>query len=296
MDEEVRQARRVTWIGFWCNALLGTIKVVVGILGRSGAVVADGVHSFSDFLTDLIVIVMVTIGRKGSDEQYEYGHGKYETFGTMLVAFALVVVGGILLWEGTEQTLACIAGSVPPRPAMVTIVVCVLSIAVKEWLFHFTVRTGRRINSATVVANAWHHRSDAFSSIATLIGVAGAIFLGEHWRILDPIAQVIVAVMIMVVGYRTARPAILELLEVSLPKNERDQIEQIIITTHGVKDFHHLRTRQNGTMKIVDVHLKVDPDITVTEAHDIATDVEHVISRMYSGRAMVTTHIEPYKI
>lgn len=295
MNEDVKRARHVTWVGFWCNAGLGTAKVLAGIFGHSGAVIADGVHSFSDFLTDLIVLVMVTIGRRGENDQYEYGHGKYETFGTMLVAIALIIVGILLFWEGLESTITTIGGDIPPRPAMITIIVCVLSIVVKEWLFRYTARVGREINSATVVANAWHHRSDAFSSIATLIGVAGAIFLGEHWRILDPVAQMVVAVMIVVVGYRTVRPAILELLEVSLPVKDREIIENTIASTPGVDAYHHLRTRQNGSRKIIDVHIKVAPDISVVEAHDIATDVEHRISRDFNGNALVTTHIEPYE-
>lgn len=292
-DNGVKEARRVTWTGFWCNAALGSAKIVVGIAGKSGAVVADGVHSLSDFLTDLIVLVMVTIGRKGEDERYEYGHGKYETFGTLLVAVALVVAGLLLLAEGIRSVVDIAGGDIPPRPAMITIAVCVVSIIVKEWLFHYTVRVGRRIDSATVVANAWHHRSDAFSSVATLAGVAGAIFLGEHWRILDPIAQIVVAVMIVVVGIKSAGPAILELLEVALPVQERETISHIIATTPGVKAFHHLRTRRNGASRIIDVHLKVDPDITVVAAHDIATEVERRIKAQWPAGAMVTTHIEP---
>lgn len=295
-SNEARVARRVTWVGFWCNAALGSLKVLIGILGHSGAVVADGIHSFSDFLTDLIVLVMVSIGRRGENSQYEYGHGKYETFGTMLVAVALIAAGAILLYEGIAQIVDFAAGNIPERPALITLAICVVSILVKEWLFRYTERAGKKINSSAVIANAWHHRSDALSSVATLFGVAGAIFLGAHWRVLDPVAQVVVAVMIIIVGIKSARPAILELLEVSLPRHDRDAIEDAILATNGVRDFHHLRTRLNGTRKIVDVHLKVDPDLTVTQAHDIATEAEHAISRLFNGRALVTTHIEPYSL
>lgn len=293
MDNAVKEARKVTWTGFWCNAALGSAKIAAGVAGRSGAVVADGVHSFSDFLTDLIVLVMVTVGRKGESDRYEYGHGKYETFGTLLVVVALIIAGVILFVEGVKSVIDIAGGNVPPRPAMITIAVCVISIVVKEWLYRYTVRVGRRIESQAVVANAWHHRSDAFSSVATLAGVAGAIFLGEGWRVLDPLAQIAVAIMIVAVGIRSARPAVFELLEVSLPAPERERIGEIISSTPGVKRFHHLRTRRNGMNRIIDVHLKVDPAMTVVAAHDIATEVERRIRAEWPSGAIVTTHIEP---
>lgn len=293
-ENAVAVARHVTWVGFWCNALLGTVKVIAGIIGRSGAVVADGIHSFSDFITDVIVLVMVSIGRKGANKRYEYGHGKYETFGTMLVAWALVIVGAIILYEGVIALVRACEGTLPPRPAAIALAVCVLSIVVKEWLYRYTVKAGRRIDSQAVIANAWHHRSDSFSSIATLVGVSGAMFMGEQWRILDPIAQIIVSVFIITVGIRTSKPAILELLEVSLPHDVQQRIADIISSTDGVESFHHLRTRRNGKADIIDVHIKVNPYIPVIEGHAIATAVEKAIREQIGPDTMVTTHIEPY--
>lgn len=293
-DKAVAVARHVTWVGFWWNAVLGTVKVVAGIVGRSGAVVADGIHSFSDFITDMIVLIMVSIGRKGANNRYEYGHGKYETFGTMLVAWALIIVGAIILYEGVMALVKACEGTLPPRPGGIALAVCVLSIVVKEWLYRYTVKAGRKIDSQAVIANAWHHRSDSFSSIATLIGVSGAMFLGEQWRILDPIAQIIVSVFIITVGVRTCRPAILELLEVSLPRDVQQRIADIISSTDGVEAYHHLRTRRNGKANIIDVHIKVNPYIPVIQGHAIATAVEKTLREKIGPDTMVTTHIEPY--
>lgn len=293
MRSEIAIARHVTWVGFWCNAVLGTIKVLAGIAGRSGAVIADGIHSFSDFITDVIVLVMVTIGRRGADRRYEYGHGKYETFGTMLVAAALIVVGVIIFREGLMDVLAAAGGEELPRPGGIALGVCVLSVVVKEWLYRYTVRAGRRINSSAIIANAWHHRSDAFSSLATIAGVGGAMFLGEQWRVLDPIAEMVVAVFIAIVGIRAARPAVLELLEISLPHADLVRISRVISDTVGVQSFHHLRTRRNGPAAIIDVHIKVNPFIPVLEAHAIATDVETRLRHLLGSTTIVTTHVEP---
>lgn len=295
-DEAVRVARHVTWVGFWCNAVLGAAKVVAGIIGHSGAVVADGVHSFSDFITDAVILVMVGVSRKGADRKYQYGHGKYETMATMIIALCLLVVGIGIFWEGLHKVIETVNGQVLERPGYIALVMCVVSIAVKEWLYHYTRRAGERINSAAVVANAWHHRSDAFSSAATVIGVTGAIFLGERWRILDPVAAMIVAVFIVIVSVKLALPSIRELLEEALPEEMESDIKDAIRSTQGVYTFHHLRSRRSGNTIIVDVDLKVAPDITVVEAHKIASSAEKSIARrMGEASTIVTTHIEPYK-
>lgn len=290
----VRTARHVTWVGFWCNAALGIAKVIAGIAGRSGAMIADGIHSFSDFVTDIIVLVSVTLGRRKPDRRYEYGHGKYETMGTLLVSLALVAVGVALFAEGLGKVIGTLNGHTLPRPGMIALWAGLVSIAVKEWLYHYTVRAGRRIRSQVVIANAWHHRSDSLSSIATVLGVAGAMYLGPSCRILDPVAEMIVAIFIAIVGIRTARPAVLELLEISLSTDEEQAIRRAITSTEGVKAYHHLRTRRNGPVAIVDVHIKVDPYIPVVEAHGIASRVEQSIAHALTDKTLVTTHIEPY--
>lgn len=295
-EEAVRVARHVTWVGFWWNAVLGAAKVAGGILGRSNALVADGIHSFSDFLSDVIVLVMVGIARRKPDAKYQYGHGKYETFATLLLSLVLALVAVGIFIEGFNDVRNALGGEALSRPGAIALILCVCSLGVKEWLYRYTRREGERINSGAVVANAWHHRSDAFSSVATLVGVVGAMFLGDKWRILDPVAAMVVAVMIIVVSVKMAIPAIMELLEIALPNDAENQIKKAIISTPGVKAFHHLRTRRNGSSVIVETHIKVDPNITVITAHNIASAVERNISDVFDkDSSIVTTHIEPYE-
>lgn len=292
---DVKVARHVTWVGFWINAALGVAKIVGGIVGRSSALIADGIHSFSDFLSDIIVIVMVGIARKRPDSGHQFGHGRYEALATTLLSAILIIVAGGIFYEGVVKTLNVIHGEELPRPGGITLIILLASILSKEWLFHYTKRAGERIHSDAVVANAWHHRSDAFSSIATLAGVAGAMFLGEQWRVLDPIAAMIVAVFIAVVGIRMAKPGLDELLGASLPDKEREAIEQALSQTPGVKAWHRLKTFKSGKDSFVEVHIKVDPDINVREAHNIATKAEKNVALSLGGKSIhVTTHIEPY--
>lgn len=294
-DYTVRKARHVTWVGFWTNAALGAGKIAAGIIGRSGAMVADGVHSLSDFVTDVIVLVFVSLSRRRADADHQYGHGKYETFATMLIALALLVVAVLLLVDGVDKVWLTLHGEILPRPGMIALVVAVVSIVSKEWLFRYTKRWGEKINSVAVIANAWHHRSDALSSLATLAGVAGAMFLGEHWRILDPLAAIVVSVFIVIVAFRIGMPSVGELLEMSLPASVCTGMWTVIRETPGVKAFHHFRSRRNGGKIIIDVHIKVDPAISVVEGHDIADLVERRLRRHYGSDMITNIHVEPYR-
>lgn len=291
----VRTARHVTWVGFWVNAALGMLKVLAGIFGRSTAMVADGVHSFSDFITDIIVIVFVGISRRKADATYQYGHGKYETMATLMVAVILGVVGVLFMVDGAEKIYDAASGRPLPSPTWLALTMAVASIAAKEWLYRYTRRAGERIHSAVVVANAWHHRSDALSSLATLAGIAGAMALGDRWHILDPIAAMVVSVFIIIVAVRIGRPAVLELLEVSLPRETVEGMFRVLGNTPGVEAFHHFASRRNGNMMIVDFHIKVDPQISVYDAHAIATEVESRLRGAYGNDMLVNIHIEPYE-
>lgn len=294
-EECVKEARHVTWVGFWWNAALGLAKVVGGAMPRSGALIADGVHSFSDFLSDLIVLVMVGIARKKPDSKHLYGHGKYETLATILLSIVLLVVAIKIIVESVHKVIAVIDGEEIARPGLLALVICGASIVIKEWLYRYTRRVGQKIHSDVVVANAWHHRSDSFSSIATFGGVAGAMFLGDMGRICDPLSAIIVGVLIMVVAIKIGRPALSEMLEISLPEEDLNQISDAIMSTPGVIAFHRLRTRRSGANVIVDLHIKVNPRIMVEEAHDIATMVENGIHNIYGNdTSIVTVHIEPY--
>jgi cation diffusion facilitator family transporter len=256
--------------------------------------IADGVHSFSDFITDIIVIAFVGISHKKADANYQYGHGKYETFATMLISMALAAVAIMLFIEGAHKVWQTLNGEILPRPGYIALVAAVVSIVVKEWLFRYTLRHGKRIKSSSVIANAWHHRSDAYSSAATLLGIAGAMFFGDHWRILDPLAAMLVSVFIVIVALRIGLPSVRELLDASLSGDIVDEMRNIIYTTPGVKAFHHFRSRRNGNRIIVDAHIKVDPQITVEAGHIIASNVEAGIRNEYGADTIINIHIEPY--
>jgi len=291
----VRIARHVTWVGFWVNVLLGVAKILAGIIGHSSAMVADGVHSFSDFFTDIIVLVFVGIGRRKANQEYQYGHGKFETFATMLLAIVLGIVGVMFFIGGFDKTWDALHGQPLPQPSGIALATAVVSVLSKEWLYRYTRRAGEQIHSAVVVANAWHHRSDALSSLATLVGVGGAMSLGPQWRVLDPLAAMVVSVFIVIVAVKIGKPTVKELLEVSLPADVVNGMFRIIGSTAGVEAFHHFASRRNGNRMIVEFHIKVDPSITVECAHTIATDVEDRLKDAYGQSILVTIHIEPYR-
>ena len=294
IDRE-KKAARVTWVGFFTNLILSAAKIVAGVVGRSSAMIADGIHSLSDFVTDLIVIVFIKISSKNEDSGHPYGHGKFETFATMLISFALFIVAIGIFYSGSVKIYEVLNGRTIERPTYLALIMAAVSIVVKEGLYWYTIIVGRKIDSPAVIANGWHHRSDAFSSIGTLIGISGAMFLGERWRILDPITSVIVGIFIVAVACKLARPSIQELLEVSLPKEIEAAIKEQVKETPGVKAFHHLRTRKNGNSFIIDMHIKVDARSSIVEAHDIATHVENNLKAAFGKHTQVNVHIEPYQ-
>lgn len=295
--EAVKKARHVTWVGFWINAVLALAKVLGGIFGRSAAMVADGVHSFSDFLSDIIVIIMVGVARKSPDKGHQFGHGHYEALATVILSLLLMAVAVGILIDGIDRIVQVYDGEILPRPANAALIIILISIVAKEWLYHYTRRVGLRIHSDAVVANAWHHRSDAFSSVATLVGVTLAMFLGEEWRVADPIAAVLVSVFIGAMGVRLLGPALGELLGRSLPPADCQAIEKAVSETEGVKSWHCLRTFKSGNDAYVEIHIKVDPNMNVCIAHNIASITENNIKLALSGiKVHVTTHIEPANI
>ena len=287
--------RHVTWVGFWVNAVLMVIKIAIGHYGHSDALVADGVHSLSDFATDLIVLSFVGIAYKGADSEHPYGHGKFETFASLLIAVILVIVAVGLGWSGVRAIISSLQGNPLPRPDIWTIVVALIAILSKEWLYRYTIATGKRIDSSSLIANAWHHRSDAISSVATLIGVSAGYFLGEGWRIADPVVSIIIAFFIAGSAIEIGRPAVDELLERSLPKDKIREIEEAVAAVPGVKDYHRLRTRRNGHSYLAELHIKVDPNITVTQGHAISTLVETSLRSLLGEDSIITVHVEPYR-
>ena len=286
---------KVTWIGSIVNFLLLTFKFIAGILGHSSALVADAVHSLSDFVTDIIVIVFVKISSKPEDDDHRYGHGKYETLATALIGIALFAVGVGLLVGGATKVTDVIKGAVLPAPSIIALIAAGVSIVSKEILYRYTVRIGKNLNSQAVVANAWHHRSDAFSSIGTLIGIGGAIFLGEKWRILDPIAAIVVSAFIIKVAVDLVKPAIDELLERSLPAETEKRILDIICSFQEVSSPHHLRTRRIGNHIAIEVHLRMEGMTTLENAHTVATKVENSLKDEFGPDTHIGIHMEPIK-
>lgn len=285
---------RVTIVGSIVNLVLTLGKLVAGIVGNSSAMVADGVHSVSDLATDIIVLVFVRIAGKERDSNHHYGHGKYETFATMLISFAMAIVGIGIFISGTKLILAAMGGEVIEQPGLIAVYAAVLSIVLKESVFWYTKIAGERVGSPALVANAWHHRSDALSSVGTALGISGAIFLGEQWRILDPIAGVVVSFFILRASWKIAIPSIKELLETSLSKETETEIVRIIENTYGVKNYHNLKSRKIGDNIAVDVHVRVNKDLSVELSHDIATEIEKNIREQYGTEAHIGIHIEPY--
>jgi len=295
-NSRVKKIKKVTLIGSVINLLLTAGKIIAGIVGKSSAMVADGVHSLSDLVTDIIVLVFVRISGKKRDKNHQYGHGKYETFATMLISFALMIVGVGILWTGTKKVIDSFNGVLIEQPNIIAFYAAIVSITSKEALFWYTKIIGVKINSQAVIANAWHHRSDALSSIGTALGISGAIFLGEKWRVLDPIAGIIVSFFILKVAWDIANPSIKELLESSLPEDTENEISKIIKTTSGVQDFHNLRTRKIGEIVAIEVHVKVDKNLTVESSHQIATEIEKSLREKYGNQSHIGVHIEPYYI
>ena len=286
---------KVTWIGSIVNFLLLTFKFVAGILGHSSALVADAVHSLSDFATDIIVIVFVKISGKPEDDDHRYGHGKYETLATALIGVALFAVGIGLLVSGATKVADVIKGVVLPAPSMIALVAAAVSIVAKEILYRYTVRVGKNLNSQAVVANAWHHRSDAFSSIGTLIGIGGAILLGEKWRILDPLAAIVVSAFIIKVAADLLKPCVDELLERSLPAETEKRSLDIIASFPEVSSPHHLRTRRIGNHIAIEVHLRMDGKTSLEDAHTVATNVERQLKSEFGPDTHIGIHMEPLK-
>ena len=283
--------RRVALVGMSINIFLTIAQVIGGILTHSQALIADAMHTLSDLAGDIVVLFASHHAGKDADEKHPYGHGRIETLATVVLGLLLGAVAVIIFLRAWDRLTGHTPLVVPDPWAMGF---AALAIIGKEGLYHYTVHIAKRINSPMLKASAWHHRSDAFSSIGTLIGISGAFFLGSKWRILDPLASIIVSFFIVKVGYDLIKPALQELLERALPKDVEERIGEIISLTPGVIKFHNLKTRKSGNTYIIDVHIKVDPTITVVEAHDISSDVEKGLRENYGDTTQTSIHIEPY--
>ena len=296
MEQREKTIFRVTLIGSIVNAILIALKLTAGILGRSSALIADGVHSLTDFITDLIVLIFVKLSGKPKDKAHSYGHGKFETLATLIIGVFLTLAGLGLLVSGGRKIVSSLNGVLLPEPTWLAFAVATASIVVKEILYRYTVKIGNIVKSDATIANAWHHRSDAISSLGTMTGIGGAILLGDRWRILDPLAAVLVSVFIVKSGFDIMRPAVNELLEGALPERQSAEISELIKSVKGVRGFHNLRTRKIGSAIAVDVHVKMDGKLLLKEAHDIATQIEEKIRGKFGKESIVNIHMEPLKL
>ncbi len=286
---------RVTWAGSLVNFLLVLFKFTAGAAGHSAAMIADAVHSLSDFATDIVVLVFTRISNKPEDTDHEYGHGKYETLATATIGVALFAVGAGICWNGLRAIQTVWLGGRLPAPGLSALAAAVVSLAVKEALYRYTVRVGRRIRSGAVVANAWHHRSDALSSVGTAAGIGGAIALGEQWRVLDPMAAVAVSLFIMKVAARLLKPCVDELTEKSLPAEVEKEIRLTAEETPGISALHNLRTRRIGNHYAIEMHVRMDGHLTLYEAHAKASVIEGKLKEKYGNETHVGIHVEPVK-
>lgn len=295
MRAREKQITRVTLIGSIVNLILTAIKITAGVVGKSGAMIADGIHSLSDLASDIVVLIFVPIAGKAKDKDHQYGHGKFETLATLVVSLILMVVAIRLVASSAKSIISALSGNILPKPGYIALAAAIISIVSKEILYQYTALVTRRTNSSVCKANAWHHRSDALSSIGSLLGIGGAVILGNKWTILDPVAAVIIGLMILFVAIKMAKAPIEELMEKSLDEKTEKEITDIILATEGVQNMHNLKTRRNGQSKIIDCHIRVKRTISIVEAHDIATNVEKNLKQKFGNETQTSIHIEPEK-
>ena len=285
---------KVTIIGSIVNVVLLVLKFVAGILGHSSAMVADAVHSLSDFLTDIVVLVFVKISGKPKDKSHEYGHGKFETLALTIIGLVLVVVALGIISSGVTKIDDFFEGQTLEAPGMLALWAAVASIVLKEAVYRYSIIKARKLDSQALEANAWHHRSDALSSIGTLVGVGGAIFLGQKWVILDPIASVLVGVFIGKVAFDLLKNGVGDLTDKALPESVEQEILNMVSEVENVGNPHNLKTRRIGNHYAIELHIKMDGNITLTEAHDKATEIENLIRSKYGKETHVGVHVEPF--
>ena len=288
-----KEIYKVTLLGSAVNMILMLFKFVAGFFGHSAAMTADAVHSLSDFATDLVVLAFVRISHKPKDKDHDYGHGKYETLATTLIGVALIAVALGILVEGAKKIALWAQGGTLTQPGMLALWAALISILLKEIIFQYTHRKAKNLNSQAMEANAWHHRSDALSSIGTAIGIGGAIIGDERWAVLDPIASIVVGAFIVKVAIGLLRKGIGDLMEQSLPDEVENEIMGIVKSVPDVKEPHELCTRRIGNHYAIEMHILMDGNLPLKEAHDTATAIEQKLKDRYGEETHVSIHVEP---
>ena len=290
-----KEIYKVTLVGSAVNVLLTVFKFVAGIVGHSAAMTADAVHSLSDLLTDAVVLLFVHISGKPEDVGHDYVHGKYETLATTLIGIALAAVAVGIGYKAVDALLGWCHGVSLPAPGMLALWAAVVSVALKELVYRYTMRRSRGLDSPALEANAWHHRSDAFSSLGTLAGIGGAILLGERWTVLDPLASLVVSFFILRVAWKLLKQGLDELLEASLPDSVEKEMLDIVTSFPDVCDPHHLRTRRIGNRYAVELHIRMDGTLPLSMAHARTREIEHALKERFGEKTHITLHVEPAK-
>ena len=290
-----KEIYKVTLIGSAGNAALLTFKFIAGVMGHSSAMIADAVHSLSDFVTDLLVLVFVSISAKPQDQSHDYGHGKFETIASFLIGLALVAAATGIVVSGSTKLWDWWCGEQLESPGWIALWAALLSILIKELLYQYTARRGKALDSQVMVANAWHHRSDALSSIGAAIGIGGAIWLGQRWTVLDPLASIVVGLMLVKVAYELLKTSVGELTERSLPEETEQEIVEIIQSFDDVQEPHNLRTRRIGNRIAIEAHVRMDVQLPLSVVHERATSIERKLKERFGQKTHVTLHMEPVK-
>lgn len=296
MPTRVQRITRITVFGTIVNTLLLAFKFLAGILGGSAAMLADAVHSLSDFLTDIVVLVFVKISNRPADRKHSYGYGKYETLATLCIGIALLAVGIGIAVDGVEKIIQVWNGETLAQPGWIAFWAAIASIALKELTYWLTIRVAKQVDSEALRANAWHHRSDALSSIGTGLGIGGAILLGQKWTILDPIAALIVSVFIVLTALRLTYGALGEFLEQSLPEENENEIRAIVAADKELSELHHLCTRRLGNRVAIEMHLRMPGNTPLTIAHKHASAIEQQLKQRFGDQTHINIHLEPTKV
>ena len=296
VSQRIEQTNTVTIQGLIINTVLCTFKFLAGILGSSAAMVADAVHSLSDSLTDIVVLASVRLSGRPADKDHAYGHGRFETLATLLIALALAAVGAKILYNGVLAILSLTEGKPIARPHAIALIMALVSIAVKEWLYRYTLNVAKLTDSRLLEANAWHHRSDAVSSVGTLLGISGAYFLGNKWTVLDPLAAIVVSFFIFQAAWQIFKDAISELLEQSLGEQTEEEITLLCKNIPGVQGAHNIKTRKIGSRRAIEMHVYLADDLTLAAAHAITEQMEQQLLKRFGEDSFVTIHPEPVSL
>lgn len=291
--DRIKQTKKLTFICVAGNILLTILKFIAGFLGRSAAMMADASHSMSDILTDIVLLFGVQLASKPADEEHPYGHARIETLCALFISIFLFFIACAIFVASFKEILQVLKGNILVKPGYIALIMAFISVVIKEIMYQYSVKVGRKINSLAVIANAWHHRSDAFSSLAAFIGIGGAILLGGKWTILDPLVGIIISILIIIIAVKMIRNAVDEIIDRSLPQEDINKIKEIALSINGIKNPHAIKTRRSGYKIFIDLHIDIDKETTFIKAHDITTLLENELKKVYGEETTIIVHAEP---